>query len=186
VPLWFRYWRDFMKKGKLLILVLSLFLMLTVSQGNSNGKVESIIQADFVNMLINVLELQDKLPLSATFTDKTLLLESYGIAPLGGWDLEKKLTKGDVAVVICQMLNIDVPKDAKLDDYISALADRGIMTSGGSDSLFALADLTASINLAAAAELGVFQPKRPSWNPGSDPDLTPMSLPWHTPLSSTN
>ena len=147
------------------ILLLILVPLFIYSQLNAqNG--EPLTQADFINILIRVLGLEDQLPAAATLSDKIHLLEELGYAPLGGWKLERILTKGDTATILAQMLGIYVPIGAGSEEYVQALADQGIMTPGGAELPFSLQDLTASVNIAAAM-------------PGArvDHDIQPYRLP---------
>ena len=141
----------------ILLLFSSLFIYSQVgSQGN-----DQVTQAEFVNTLIRALGMENQLPVAATLSDKVQLLERLGYAPLGGWNLEALLTKGDVAVVLGQVLRIDMPAGAGVDEYVQALADQGIMTAGGADLPFSPADLASSINTAAAmpgSRLGAIAP----------------------------
>jgi len=180
-----------MERKRLVLLISLVFLLLITSffvySQVSSSKNNYITQAEFINMLINILGLEDQLPVAVTLSDKVALLKAYDIAPLGGWDLEKVLSKGDASVVICRILGI-VPIGTKLEDYVKELIDRGIMTPGDAESPFALSDLTASINMAATTP-GVFTPSSPPWTPGpptwspGNPGWPSGPPPWHVPAS---
>lgn len=143
-----------MKGRKLTLLTTSVLLLLIVSLAiYSQIKVEDndyITHAEFVNILIRVLKLEDQLPVAATLEDKILLLEKLGYAPLDGWELERILNKGDTATVLALIIGIDLLDKATPEDYIRALTDQGIMTFDRPDLPFSLRDLTGSINTAAA------------------------------------
>lgn len=163
---------------KILIIsgVVVFFLLASIYVYTQNEK--QITQAELVNALIRALGLEEMLPLAATLSDKVRLLEELGYAPIGGWRLEALLTKGDVAVVLAQILGIPLPTGATVDDYIKELADRGIMTPGGAGQAFSLADLTSTINVAARLP-GAF----PSW-PQKE-RLSQIIPPYRIPVSPT-
>ena len=149
--------------GTMIMLLLVSFAIYSQIKPEDN---EYITHAEFVNILIRVLELEDQLPAAATLTDKVRLLEELGYAPLGGWELERILTKGDVAAVLARILGINAPLDASPEDYIQALANQGIMSPGSAALPFSLEDLTASVNTAA---------EMPGARAGSD--IPPYRLP---------
>jgi len=137
---------EFLSGTIFLLLIVPFFIYTQINAQNS----EQLSQAEFINVLIRVLGLEDQLPVAATLADKIALLENLGYAPQGGWEPSRRLTKGDTAVVLTQMLGIDVPSaDAILEEYVKSLADRGIMTPGGAELPFSLPDLTTSVNVAA-------------------------------------
>ena len=143
-----------MEKKRMAFLSGTIFLLLIVpfviySQINAQNN-EQLTQAEFVNVIIRVLGLENQLPVVASLSDKIRLLENLGYAPQGGWKLEETLTKGDTAVVLAQILGIDArPVGSTPQEYVQLLADRGIMTSGGAELPFSLPDLTTSVNTAA-------------------------------------
>jgi hypothetical protein len=129
-----------------LLLLVSFFVY---SQINAQ-KDKPATQAEFVDIIIRALGLEERLPVAATLSHKVELLRNLGYAPPGGWQLEKMLTKGDVAVVLAQILGVDVPIGAEQGDCVQALVDRGIMTPGNAEVPISLQELTTSVNLAAA------------------------------------
>jgi hypothetical protein len=152
-------------------------------------------QADFVSILIRLLGLENRLPTGAILPDKIELLDELGCTPLHGWQPEQMLTKGDVAVVLGQILKINVPIGAAPEEYVRTLTDRGIMTPGSTEKLLSLPDLATSVNKATAMP-GAFPPRppawapvRPPWAPGppdwspGPPDWPPGPPPWHKPVS---
>lgn len=149
-----------------LLLLISFFIFSQLTAQNS----EQFTQGDFVDVLIRALGLEDQLPLAATSVDKAELLKSLGYAPLGDWDLEALLTRGVVAVVLGQILGI-VPVGPGAEGYIEALVAQGIMTSGGADDGFSLANLTDTINTASGT---------PGWRAAIE------ALPYRLPVSPTS
>ena len=136
----------FLGGGVVALLLVSLLIFSQLIAQND----AQLTQADFVNMLIKALGLEDELGVTATMMDKVNKLRELGYAPLGGWEPERPLLKGDVAVVLAQILGIDMPAGAMPEDYVQALADRDIMTPGGAGETFSMEDLTTAINAAAA------------------------------------
>gem|GEM_PF-1771308 len=122
---------------------------LVYSQVNAQND-EQLTQADFINILIRILGLEDQLPTAATLSDRIELLGELGYAPVGGWQPEDTLTKGDVAAALARILRVDVPVAATPKEYIQTLTDRGIMVAGSPERPFSLPDLTTAINMAAA------------------------------------
>lgn len=183
-----------MEKRKLIlfggtIAVLVVFSSLMYSQLNAqNG--ELLTQADFVHALVEALGLQDQLPSEATLSDKIRLLEQLGYAPLTGWKPAQMLLKGDTAVVIAQILEIDVPVGSRLENHIQALVDHHVMPPGDADLPLSQSDLAESIN--TATEMPGFTLAAPSWNPGDGKpdwkggeDWKGGPPPWHEPVSPT-
>jgi hypothetical protein len=150
------------------IVFILLFISFVVYSQNNTQKEKQITQAEFVDILIKVLGLEDQLPISETLSDKVKLLKKLGYEPLGGWQLDRVLTKGDAAVVIAKILSIN-GLDSKAEDYVQALAERGIMTTGDVDLPFSESNLVTSINTAAAI-------------PGAFPPGVQLQ-PYHLPLS---
>jgi len=109
-----------------------------------------LTQAEFIDIIIRTLGLEDQLPVAATISDKIALLEHLGFAPPGGWEAGKILTKGDAAVVLAQILGVSVPVVAEQGYYVQVLADRSIMTAGDAELPFSMQDLTISFNIAAS------------------------------------
>ena len=148
-------------KNKNIILLCGIVLILfftsfIVYSQNNTQKEKQITQAEFVDILIKVLGLEDQLPVSGTLSDKVKLLKKLGYEPLGGWQLDRILTKGDAAVVIAKILSIN-GLDGRSEDYVQALAERGIMTTGDVDLPFLESNLVTSINTAAVIP-GAFPP----------------------------
>lgn len=170
--------------GAIFALLISLFVYSQTETEND----KRLTQADFVNILIRVLGLEEQLPAVANLSDKIELLEELGCAPLDGWQLEQMLTIGDVAVVLGQILKIDVPVGATQEEYIHTLADQGIMTTVSIERPLSLQDLAASVNKAAVMP-GAFAPVPPPWAPvrppwaSAPPDWPPGPPPWHKPVS---
>ena len=160
-----------MKTKKLIIfsgLAVALFTFFIVFSQLIAQNDEQFTQADFVEALTRALGLEDHLKPAANIRDKAELLESLGFAPLGGWELDKIMCKGDVAAVLGQILGIEVPDDATADDYIESLAILGIMTSGKPSLPFSLDDLAAAINVAAGmpdVEESFLQPYHAAMSP---------------------
>ena len=153
--------------GVIFLLLISFFVY---SQADTQND-KRLTQADFINILIRVLGLEDQLPAAATLSDKIELLEELGCAPLGGWQPEQMLTKGDVAVALGQILKVDVPAGATPEQYIHTLTDRGIMTAGSTEGLLGLPDLAIPVNKAAVMP-GAFPPGPPPWAPVPSPWAT--------------
>jgi hypothetical protein len=156
-----------MQKRSIVFLCGVTFLL--YSQINAQ-KDDLLTQAEFVHIIVRALGLQDQLPVAATLSDKIELLELLGYVPPGGWQLERALTKGDVAVVLVQILGFGVPVGTEQGYCIQVLADRGIMTHGDAEVPIARQDLRSSVNLAAAM-------------PGARP--TPYIPPYRLPVSTT-
>jgi hypothetical protein len=133
--------------GVILPLLLASFLVYSQINTHKDGPVT---QAEFADMIIRALGLEERLPVPAGFSDKTELLEYLGYVPPGGWELERKLTKGDVAVVLAQILGVAAPVGAEQGYYVQALVDRGIMTPGNAGEPISQQELKVSVNLAAA------------------------------------
>lgn len=100
------------------------------------------------------------------------------------------LLKGDTAVVIAQMLEIDVPVGGRLENHIQALVDHHVMPLGDAGLSLSQSDLAESIN--AATEMPGFTLAAPPWSPGDGPwwkgekpDWKPGPPPWHKPVSPT-
>jgi hypothetical protein len=132
------------------VMMMFLLVSLVVYSGFEAGNSDQITHDEFVSMLIRILKLENRLPAAATVLEKMQLLEELGYAPQGGWELGRILTKGDMATVFALIMQIGVPEDAGPEDYVQALADRGIMTSGGAGNSLSLSDLTSSINTTAS------------------------------------
>ena len=156
----------FLGGGIFLLLFVSLFIFTQLTAQDS----EQFTQGEFVDILIRALGLEDQLPLAATLVDKAELLRNLGYAPLGDWDLEGPLNRGTVAGVLGQILGIE-PVGPGLEGYIEALVAQGIMTGGGADDAFTLADLTDTINIAADT---------PGWRTAIE------ALPHRVPVSPTS
>ena len=148
-----------------LLLLISFFIFSQLTAQDS----EQFTQAEFVDTLITALGLEDQLPMVATLVDKIELLKSLGYVPMDGWGLEAPLTRGTVAAVLGQILGVE-PVGPGAEGYIEALAQQGIMTGGGADDEFTLADLTDTINTAADA---------PGWRSAIE------TLPYQLPVSLT-
>jgi len=143
-----------MEKKTIVFLCGVTFLLLLVSffvysQINAD-KDGPVTQAEFADMIIRALGLEERLPVPASFSDKTELLEYLGYVPPGGWELERILTKDDVAVVLAQILGIATPVGAEQGYYVQALVDRGIVTPGDAGAPISREESKISINLAAA------------------------------------
>ena len=156
----------FLGGGIFLLLLISFFIFSQLTAQDS----EQFTQGDFVDVLIRALGLEDQLPLAATTMDKAELLRSLGYVPLADWNLTEPLSRGAVAVVLGQILGIE-PVGPGVEGYIEALVAQGIMTGGGADDAFSLADLTDTINTAAGT---------PGWRSAIE------ALPYRAPVSPTS
>ncbi len=132
------------------ILILSLASLFVFSQLDAQNNMQQLAQADFVNILIRALGLEDEFGVTATMMDKVKRLEELGLAPPGGWDLERPLLKGDAAIVLAQILGIKAPPGATPEEYVHRLADQNIMVAGEAEKALSQSDLTTAINTAAA------------------------------------
>ena len=168
--------------GAIFLLLLVLFFYSGSSSSQINESNTMLTQAEFANILIRVLGLEDRLPGAATLSDRTRSLKQKGYVPLGGWEPKEVLTQGDVAVVLARILGIDVLPGTKSADYVQALADQGIMTPGGADQPFSLEDLTAAINTAAVAPGTRDTPDTPQYRvpvtPTTDSPISSLIYPW--------
>jgi len=133
--------------GVTFLLLLASFLVYSQINAHKDGPVT---QAEFADMITRALGLEERLPVPASFSDKTELLEYLGYVPPGGWELERILTKDDVAVILAQILGIAAPVRAEQGYYVQALVDRGIMTPGDAGAPISQQELKISVNLAAA------------------------------------
>ena len=116
-----------------------------VTQGD-----ERLYQDDFVNILIKAMGLEKELGATASIVDKTSKLRELKLAPPGGWDPAKLLLKGDVAVVLSQILGVEMPSGATPEEYVRELANHSIMMDSGIEEPLSIAELATTINNAAA------------------------------------
>jgi hypothetical protein len=121
-----------------------------------------LTQANFVDIIISVLGIQDQIPDQASQSFKAAFLKSLGYAPLDGWQLENILTKGEAAVVIIQLIKtLDFQIDAEAGEewYVKKLADLEIFeNSGGAENYISISELVYAINRAADIEGTGLQP----------------------------
>ncbi len=150
-----------MKRRNIILLLMMAVLLFTASflvysQSNSEES-EYITQAEFINIIITILKLEDRLPSAPTLPDKAELLGEIGYSPLDGWILDKILTKGDAAVVLVRLLDFPEPQNVDAGAYIQLLVNRGIfdpsVKPGDIDLPFSWLDLAASITMASLGNL---------------------------------
>ncbi len=165
------------------VITLSLASLFIFSQIDAQNNVRQLIQADFVNMLIRALGLENEFGVTATMMDKVNKLKELGLAPPGGWDMEKLLIKGDAAVVLAQILGMKLPAGATPEEYVRGLADQNIMLAGGAEEPLSQADLTTTINTAAAPSGG--RPRGRAAPSGGSPPGWDNPPPYHKPVSPT-
>lgn len=141
-----------LRRNKLLIFVLSLFLSLASSQYcfSQDGESEYIIQKDFILLIFHAKQFNnisetnrvsnpasvDDFTTTRTYSDsidvtsilgKKRYLEHLGYCPEGGYSLDKILTYGDFAVTLVKLLKLPIPDDPTPEDYIKILVEKGII-----------------------------------------------------------
>jgi len=143
--------------GAILILLFISFIIYSQIEGEGE---EGITQADFVNILMTVMGLEEQLPEAATLAYKTTILTNRGYMPPEGWKPDETLLVGQAAVVIALILeiplNLAVTPEEIMNQSIQELADRGIIipfrgsdTLPGFDEVIPLDELIDMINRAA-------------------------------------
>lgn len=112
-----------------IVVFISIFIIVSNSRGSQAGSAPIFInQCGFARLLVQVLDLTEQLPPSATRGDYANLLVNYKIEPLGGWNCDRALTRNDLAVILVRALNLQSQiKDVNnIKEYLRLLTDLGI------------------------------------------------------------
>ncbi len=149
----------------MLLLIVSLFIYPQIIAQN-NGV---LTQAEFIDILMQVMGLESSLPEGATLQYKINFLSDRGYLPLPGWQPDEILTKEDVAALFVAILRIP---DVRVGEYVQAFADRGCMTTGGENDPMLMPDLVEFIDCLSRSEIagGRINPYRRTISPTHDDD----------------
>ena len=155
-----------MKRGKLAFLIGAIILLLLVSLFIYSQIIaqdgEQITQAEFADILMQVMGLGEMLPDQATIEYKVRLLTDRGYSPLDGWQLDEILTKENVAVVFVSILRIP---DIRIGGFVQVFVDMGCMTPGREHEPFTLPELIAFIECLSGSSGGRVNPYQEDVSP---------------------
>ncbi len=130
-------------------------------------KSDQVTQGELASMLVNVLGLSRFLSASPSIHECITALTENGIAPLGGWQADKVVTRGDLARVIVQALGeeaqIKNPSDPK--SWIMHLEKMGVSIDTVGASLIGLNPLAEPIAHSVASVSTDPLDKRHKFNP---------------------
>ena len=132
-----------MKKAIVLMALLS--VIMAVPGVWAAEEKEEVTQGELAQILVNVLGLARFLPASPTVYECAEVLAINGIQPKDGWNVEKVLTKADLArVIVLAMKRGDEVKNPENDkSWVDFLASLGVnidSMSQAADSLRPLAE----------------------------------------------